>query len=95
MNLPEKITKKLVKLCLRLSYKEQNSFQFDEFFHDFFWFLLTRKNYEKTREILFTFKLHSANSFQFDDFFSGFHLPEKSRETLFTFKLHSADLPSI
>ena len=30
--LTKKIKKKFVKLCLRLSYKAQNSFQFDEFF---------------------------------------------------------------
>ena len=65
----KKITKKLVKLCLHLSYTVQNSFQFDEIFSqkaENCEFYLPAKNYEKTRETLFTFK---QNSFQFDEIF--------------------------
>ena len=65
----KKIMKKLVKLCLHSSYLAQNSFQFDEFCPDFFWFSLTRKNMKKTRQTLFTFKLHSTELLSFSQFF--------------------------
>ena len=54
----KKIMKKFVKLCLHLSYIVQNSFHFDEIFHK-------KKNHEKIRESLFTFKLHSTELLSF------------------------------
>ena len=60
----------------------------------------SQKNHEKIREILFTFKLHSAVVLSiWRDFLlkipnSNFGFIEIISETVFTFKLHSADFLS-